>query len=84
MRGFGQILKIDGQTLVIKDRDGVEKILVVTDKTTLKQFHASVTLPDFKVNDYIVVIGEPNQAGQIEAQFIRLLPKMPGFSSGKF
>jgi hypothetical protein len=83
---FGQIIKIDpstnsGQaTLIIKGGDNVEKIVLVKDDTVIKSLQNTLKLSDVKVDDYIVVIGEPNDAGQIEAKFIRLLPP-PGENS---
>ena len=74
---FGQIIKIDGPTLVIKGRNNVEEIVIVKDNTAIKHFTETIKLTDLKVNDYIVVIGEPNNAGQIEAKLIRILPPSP-------
>lgn len=74
---FGQIIKIDGSTLIIRGRDDVEKIVVVTDNTIINRFREKIKLTDLKLNDRIVVIGEPNDAGQIEARLIRVLPPPP-------
>lgn len=81
---FGQIMKIDpstgsGQaaTLVIKGRDDVEKIVLVKDDTVIRRLMETVKPSDLKVDDFIVVIGEPNNNGQIEAKFIRVLPSPP-------
>jgi len=78
---FGQIIKIDGSTLVVKGRDNVEKIVLVKDNTTIKRLGETIKLSDLKVDDYIVVIGDPNEAGQIEAKFIRVMPSPPKQSS---
>jgi hypothetical protein len=74
---FGQIIKIDGQTLVTKGQDGVEKIILIKDDTAIKRSREDIKLADLKINDYIVTIGEPNDAGQIEAKLIRIMPSMP-------
>ncbi len=82
---FGQIIKIDpstgsGQaaTLVVKDsRNNVEKIVLIKDGTVIKRFQETAKPAELKVDDRIVVIGEPNNAGQIEAKLIRLLPPTP-------
>lgn len=74
---FGQIIKIEGSTLVIKGGGDVEKLVLVKDDTVIKRFQDNVKLADLKVDEYIVVIGEPNDAGQIEAKLIRLLPAPP-------
>lgn len=71
---FGQIMKIDGATLVVKDRDNVEKIVVVKDTTSIQRFRKNIANSDLHVDDFIAVIGEPNDDGQIEAKFIRVMP----------
>jgi len=67
---FGQIIKIDGSTLIINGRDNTEKVVIIKNDTVING-------PQMKVNDYIVVIGDPNNTGQIEARLIRLMPAMP-------
>lgn len=74
---FGQIIKIDGQTIVIEGQDNVEKIILVKEDTTIRSLRDNIKLSDLKVNDYIVVIGDPNDAGQIEAKLIRVVPPPP-------
>jgi hypothetical protein len=86
---FGQIIKIDGSTITVKGQDNVEKIILVGDKTIIRSPKETIGVGDLKVDDYIVTIGESNNAGQIEAKFIRVLPEpgaifnmpMPGFPS---
>lgn len=73
---FGQVVKVDGSTLVVKGRDNVEKLVVVTDKTSIMRLRDIVKITDLKAGDSIVVIGEPNEQGQIEAVFIRFLPNI--------
>lgn len=71
---YGQIVKVDSSTLVVNGRDNVEKIVVVNDDTSIMILRNAVKISDLKVGDSIVVIGEPNEQGQIEAKFIRFLP----------
>ncbi len=73
----GQVIKVDGQTLVIKGRDNVEKIILVKEDTVIRRFTETIKLGDLKVDDNIVAIGEPNDQGQIEAKFIRTMPFIP-------
>jgi hypothetical protein len=65
----GTVLKIDGTTIVTRGIDNREK-LVVTDPQTQIQ-----GAPQIQINDHIVVIGMPNEQGQIVAKFIRILPQ---------
>ena len=69
---FGPILKIDGGLLVIKGRDNIEKTVVVLAATTIRRSGQIIAPADLKVDDRIVVIGSPNERGQIEAKFIRV------------
>ncbi|HOX21678.1 MAG TPA: hypothetical protein PKZ02_01715 [Candidatus Paceibacterota bacterium] len=74
---FGQIIKIDGSTLVVKGRNDVEKIVLVSDTTVIKSFQDTIKTADLKVDSLVVIIGEPNAAGQIEAKLIRVMPPLP-------
>lgn len=74
---FGAIIKIDGSTLVIKGKDDVEKIIVVSDKTEITSRRETLKAEDLKVDDQAVIIGSPNEQGQIEAKFIRLFRQSP-------
>ena len=71
---FGQIIKINGETLVIKGRDNVEKNVLVSDKTTIVFQRKNIKLSDLKINESVVVIGDPDNNGQIQAELIRAMP----------
>jgi len=74
---FGQIIKIDGQTLVVKDAKNIEKVVLIKDDTTIVRFRDTLKLSDLRVDDNVVIIGNPNDVGQIEAELIRLMPPPP-------
>jgi hypothetical protein len=74
---FGQIIKIDDLTLVIDGRGDMEKIILIKEDTVIKRFRDNIKLSDLKVDDYVTVIGEPNEEGQIQAKLIRLSPPRP-------
>lgn len=74
---FGQIIKIDGQTLVVKGGWDAEKIILIKDGTIIKKFQETIESANLKIDDYIVTIGEPNDKGQIEAKLIRVMPLPP-------
>ena len=76
---FGQIIKIDGSILTVKDSDGdnTEKTILVGDKTIIVLQRKNIKLSDLKTNDNIVVVGEPNSSGQIQADLIRVMPPKP-------
>jgi hypothetical protein len=72
---FGSIIKIDGSTLVIKGVNNVEKTVLIKNDTTIERFRETINPSDLKVDDNVVVIGEPNDSGQIEAKLIRVMPE---------
>ena len=74
---FGEILKIDGNTLTVNGKDDVEKIILVTEKTVINRLRDKISVADLRANDSIVTIGEPNADGQIEARLIRVMPPVP-------
>jgi hypothetical protein len=74
---FGQIIKIDGLNLIINSNEKTEKIILINNDTIIRRFRDSLKSADLKVNDFLVVIGQPNEAGQIEAKLIRLMPPPP-------
>jgi len=73
----GEILKASGQNLVIADKDGTEKTVLVSADTVIRKARETISAADIKVDDYAVAIGSPNGKGEIEARFIRILPPPP-------
>ncbi len=69
---FGSIIKIDNSTLVIKGKSDVEKTVLISEKTMISSRRESLNISDLKVDDRAVVIGSPNEQGQIEAKLIRV------------
>ncbi|MFA6348419.1 MAG: hypothetical protein WCX30_03250 [Candidatus Paceibacterota bacterium] len=76
-RIFGQIIKIENDAIVIKDSDSIEKIISTKGDVSIKKFRDTIKLSDLKVDDRIVVIGSPNDSGEIEAKLIRVMPVPP-------
>ncbi|MFH2018950.1 MAG: hypothetical protein ABII98_03080 [bacterium] len=84
----GQIIKIDGATFVVRGREDVEKVIVTTGATAIKRLMETIKIFDLKVDDQVVIIGEPSESGQIEAKLIRVMPPslmpMPAPSPARF
>jgi len=73
----GQIIKIATSTLVIRGRGNVEKVVLIKADTVINQLKETITINELKTDDMVVVIGEPNNDGQIEAKLIRVMPAIP-------
>jgi len=74
---FGKIIQVNENTLIVKGRNDTEKIISVSDKTTIKYQNKNISISDLKIDQEVVIIGEPNDAGQIEAMLIRVMPQLP-------
>ena len=70
----GRIIKINDHSIVVRGQANEETIVLLNDKTVIRRFRDNIKPADLKVDDTIVVIGEPNKVGQIEARLIRLMP----------
>ncbi len=73
----GKIIKIELPTLIVQDKDNTEKVVLLKSDTKIEKMRTEIKTSDLLVDDFIVVIGSPNDKGQIEAKFIRAMPS-PG------
>jgi hypothetical protein len=71
---IGKIIKIELPTIIVQDKDNTEKVILIKDGTQIQKMKESITTTDLKIDDFIVVIGTPNEQGQIEAKLIRIMP----------
>jgi hypothetical protein len=71
---IGKIIKIELPTIIVQDKDNTEKVVLTNDDTQIQKLQASLTTSDLNLDDFVVVIGSPNNQGQIEAKFIRVMP----------
>jgi len=71
----GTVMKVDGQSIIVKGDDKVEKTIVVSDKTSIRSGNQDVKISDLKEGDMIVAIGDPNNSGQVEAKLVRVFKK---------
>ncbi|MBU0476936.1 hypothetical protein KKB68_02950, partial [Patescibacteria group bacterium] len=69
---FGEIIKINGSDFVIKGRNDVEKIIIITEDAVIKKGRETVGKDELKISDRVVIIGSPNEEGKIEAKLIRI------------
>jgi len=75
----GEIIKIEGNNLVVKGKRDIEKAILVNEKTVIKSGFKNIKISDLKIGDIIVIIGSPNDKGQIEAKLIRVFPPKTSF-----
>lgn len=68
----GSVIKVEGDDIVIKDDDDVEKTVVTNAGTVIRRRAQTLKISDLKVGDSVVVIGSPDDQGRITANFIRV------------
>ncbi|MFA6585967.1 MAG: hypothetical protein WCS86_02280 [Candidatus Paceibacterota bacterium] len=71
---IGKIIKITLPTIIVRDKNNTEKVILLSDNTQIQEMMANIKSTDLSLDDYIIVIGSPNNQGQIEAKFIRVMP----------
>ncbi len=71
---FGRVLRVETDSLIIKDPAGVEKIIEVATGTDILRGPDRITLSEVMVDEDAVVIGQPTDDGRVHAELIRLMP----------
>jgi len=71
----GKILKIGNNSIVVlDDKDFTEKNVIISSDTIIKSVRENISFDQLNVDDFVVIIGRPNEDGQIEAKLIRVMP----------
>ena len=70
----GKIIKISSDSIIILDKDQKEKAVTVSTSTLIKKFNENIKLSDLKVDDFIAVIGSPDNNTSVDAKLIRVMP----------
>jgi cell division protein FtsX len=73
----GKIVRINLPTLVVADRDNVEKVVIIDNETSVRKFRETSKITDLKAGDFVVILGSPDDDGQIRAKLIRIMPEKP-------
>ncbi len=75
----GQVIDVTLPTFVIAGPDNLERTVVVSDATVIRQFRDELGTESLEAGKFVVVLGEPNDKGEVEAKLIRFLPPPPNF-----
>jgi hypothetical protein len=71
---IGEILSINLPQIIITGPDNLEKTVLVSTSTVIRQFQTNITSSELKIGDFVVIIGNPNNNGQVEARLVRVMP----------
>lgn len=78
----GTIISINGNDVVVRDRENKENNVAVNDQTMIKNRQSDLKISDLKVNDQVVVIGQPGDNGVINASLIRVFNGQTSTNAG--
>ena len=68
----GTIISITGNNLVVKDKGNKENTVAVTNNTIIKDGPNNIKLSDLQQNEQVVIVGNPDNSGVINADLIRV------------
>jgi hypothetical protein len=71
----GKIIKIELPNIIVEGKDDTEKVVSLDSDTKIQNGRDVVAEEDLALDDFVVVIGVPNDKGVIEAKLIRVIPK---------
>lgn len=71
---FGTVIGVNLPTFAVKGQNEAEKIIIVGPQTVIRTLRNSGTTTDIHVGQSVIIIGEPDDQGQIDASFVRIVP----------
>lgn len=73
----GEIISINPPEIMIKGPGRAEEMVIVNQDTEIRNMRQIASTTDLGVGKFIVVIGSPNDKGEINASLIRIVPTPP-------
>lgn len=70
----GEIISINLPTILLKRSNGPEEIIHISTTTEIRNLRQTASTSDLTLHKLIIVIGEANNHGQIDAALVRILP----------
>jgi hypothetical protein len=69
----GTVIDVGSSTISVTDQENNEQSVLVSSGTVIRDGDSDSVIGDMAVGDQIAVIGEPDNSGQVEARFIRII-----------
>ena len=80
---FGEIIQINEGSIVIRGGNNSERLVVVNSDTIIQLGRETLNKQNLQVGEKAVIIGSPNEQGQIEAKLIRIFNGEELINKGK-
>lgn len=69
----GEVLDVSSDTITVEDPNGNEESVLIMANTPVREMGNDVSATIIQPDDRVVVIGEPDASGEVDARFIRVL-----------
>ena len=73
----GDIVSVRLPGMMIKGPNSAEQVVTISPTTTVRFIHSVASTSDLTPGSQVIVIGEPQGNGSIDATFIRIMPASP-------
>ncbi len=70
----GKVVSMTENKILVADNEGIEKTVLTDSNTIIRKQRDTITEAEIKPDDFVIVIGTPNNSGQITAKIIRIVP----------
>lgn len=71
---MGEIQTLGENTLVVRDRTGALKTVLIDNQTQIRRGHTGINFSQLKTGNQVIVLGEPEEKeGAIKARLIRVM-----------
>ena len=74
---MGEIISIHMPVIMIKGSNNAEQVVIISSSTIIRLLHNIASTSAIQSGQFGVVIGEPDNRGEIQASFIRIVPPPP-------
>jgi len=68
----GEVIDVESSTMSVEGQNGNEEMIFVSSGTPIREMSNAIQLMGIKDGDHVVIIGEPDDSGQVEAKFVRV------------
>jgi hypothetical protein len=73
----GEIVSKNLPKIMVKGPNRAEEIVNINSDTSIRKFRNVASTNDLAIGEQVIVIGEPNSVGEIDAVMIRIMPLPP-------
>lgn len=78
----GKVIKISLPNIIVEGNDNIEKTIVTNNQTLIRNMRNEGTMNDIKVNDTVIIIGSPDESGEVVAKLIRIVMADDSINNG--